>query len=135
MTFMGRFPMDQTQLLGVKLAPTTQTQQSGQPWAIFVDRTIRTPIDGATFTSGGVTVRLYLSQQDPSAIVQQLNSAGIPCTIDRNGILLLTGTDFMPTSSDPNLLIALGFAPGNELREDNSLELREDTGKEYRDGD
>jgi hypothetical protein len=134
MTFIGQFPMDQTQLLGIKLAPATQVQQSGQPWAVFADRTVNTPIDGATFTSGGITVALYLSQQDSSAVIAQLNSAGIPCTIDRNGILVLTGTDTMPTSSDPNLLAALGLSHGKELREGGGNELREDGGLELREG-
>src|SRR6516164_4103771 len=132
MSFCGRFPMVETQLLNVKLAPTTQVQQSGLPWTVLRDRIVVTPTDGATFTSEGITVRMYLSQQDPSAIVQQLTDAGIPCTIDRSGFLVLTGTDAMPTSSDPNLLLALGFVPGDELREDGGIELREDTGIEYR---
>jgi hypothetical protein len=129
MAFTGVYPMDQTQLLGKIAAPTTQRQQSGQPFGLIMDRIIATPIDGATFTSEGVTVKVYLSQQDASAIVQQFNAAGIPCTIDRSGFLVLTGTDHMPTSSDPNVLIALGFREGRELRDagnaSGGFELRE----------
>ena len=132
MSFLARFPMVETQLLSIKAAPTTQAQQSGLPTTVLADRVITTPLDSSTFTSSGITVTMYPSQQDPSAIIAQLNAAGIPCTIDRNGFLLLTDTDVIPTSSDPNLLLALGLVPGDELREDGGLELREDAGLEYR---
>jgi hypothetical protein len=117
MAFSARFPMVQTQLLSQLAAPRTQRQQSGQPFGLIADRVVATPRDGATFTSEGVTVVISLSQQDPSAIIQLLNNAGIPCTIDRNGLLVLLKTNVMPTSNDPNLIAAMGFSRGLELRE------------------
>jgi hypothetical protein len=117
--------MDQTQLLNIKLRPRRQEQLSGQAQIVYTDRQIDTPLDSATFTSEGITVVISLSQQDPSSLVDQLNAAGIPCTIDRSGILVLTGTDRIPTSNDPNVIEALGFRHGYELREDSGLELRD----------
>lgn len=113
MAFVGVFPMAQDPVRpSASVGPagpvgTTQTQQSGQSG--IADRTITIPKDGSTLTSGGVAVTLNPSMQDPSSYVAQLNQAGIPCFIDKAGLLNLTAVSVVPTASDSNLLKVLGL--------------------------
>jgi hypothetical protein len=88
---------------------TTQLQNSGQPVGAIANRNITWPKDLSTITSGGVTVTLNPSMQDPSSYIGQLNAAGIPCTLNILGELVLTAVSAVPTASDANLLKVLGL--------------------------
>jgi hypothetical protein len=114
MPFVGVFPMmgDPLNRLTPPIGPagpvgTSQLQQSGVP--PIADRSITVPKDLSTLTSGGVTVTLNPSMQDPSSYIGQLNAAGIPCTINIVGELVLTAATAIPTASDANLLKVLGL--------------------------
>ena len=72
-------------------------------------RAITVPQDRSTLTSQGVTVVMNPTMQDTSSYLGQLNAAGIPCTINVAGLLVLTRATSMPTVSDPNLLKVLGL--------------------------
>jgi hypothetical protein len=113
MAFVGVFPVqDDPITYRPPIGPggpvgTSQVQQSAV--AGIADRTITMPRDLTTLTSGGVTVVLNPSMQDPSSYIGQLNAAGIPCTINILGELVLTAVSVVPTASDANLLKVLGL--------------------------
>lgn len=88
---------------------TSQLQNAGQPVGAIANRTITWPKDLSTITSGSVTVTLNPSMQDPSSYIGQLNAAGIPCTMNILGELVLTAASAVPTASDANLLKVLGL--------------------------
>ena len=119
MAFAGVFPTAQgpintpvtgnvgtglTNLGPAGMVGTSQLQNSGQPAGAIANRTITWPKDLSTLTSGGVTVTLNPSMQDPSSYIGQLNAAGIPCTMNILGELVLTAVSVVPTASDSNLL-------------------------------
>ena len=113
MAFVGVFPLqDDPITYRPPIGPagpvgTAQIQQSSA--AGIADRTITMPKDLTTLTSGSVTVTLNPSMQDPSSYIGQLNAAGIPCTINILGELVLTTASVVPTASDANLLKVLGL--------------------------
>jgi|SRR6516162_1682344 len=113
MAFVGVFPLqDDPITYRPPIGPagpvgTSQIMQSGA--AGIADRTITMPKDLVTLTSGGVTVTLNPSMQDPSSYIGQLNAAGIPCTINLVGELVLTAVNVVPTASDANLLKVMGL--------------------------
>ena len=124
MAFTGVFPMAEgpintpvagnvgtgnTNLGPAGMVGTVQLQNPGQPVGAIAPRSITWPKDLSTLTSGGVTVTLNPSMQDPSSYIGQLNAAGIPVTINLLGELVLTGVSVVPTASDANLLKVLGL--------------------------
>jgi hypothetical protein len=106
MAVKAKFPVHNTQL-GRAAPGTPMIQTSGT--VSIANRTIPTPSDGATLKVDSTMLNMYPSMQDPSSVVGQLNNAGVPATIDVNGLLTLTGTNNTPTSNDINVLRWLGF--------------------------
>lgn len=105
MSVQGNFPVQNMPLLPYRYS-TTQQQISGT--AGVANRTISTPQDFLTITSGGRSMQINASMMGPQDVSFALQNAGIPCTLDRFGRLVLP--DAASVSGNSTLLTALGLA-------------------------